>query len=582
MRVCQVMTADLWAGAEVQVATTASYLVAQPDIELSAVLFNDGWLAGELRRLGVDVAIVDEHRYSSAHIWSFIRRFLVERHVDIVHTHRSKDTVLGAVAAKCAGVRSVVRTVHGLSEAMQGWPRVKLALYGALDKLVLWFCADRVVAVSTRMASRLRTSGYRPGAITCIHNGINLGAVTPRRPPDEVREAFGIRPDAFVIGAVGRFAPVKGHEFLVRAMPQVLADEPGTRLLLVGAGSLRGDLVALAERLGVADACLFVDPARDPRFGAFDLMAAMDAFVLPSLSEGIPLALLEAMALGTPAIATCVGGVPEIVTHGHNGLLVPPRDAHALAGACLVLARDRQRGRILSARARRTVGAHFSHEISGDRLARLYRAVAERRHEQSRIHAGDLVRAAFQAPATRVRRKIEHALMRWRLDRMRRTPAAVTAVLGSARRVLVVCHGNIIRSPFAALLLARALGSGSSVAVASAGLEAERGRPSHPTAVETAAAHGIDLSRHAAAPIDVEDVERTDVIFVMDVPQLVTMGRRFPSARSKTFLLTCLAPGEPLEISDPVDGAPPVFRHCYEHVSRAVSSLAPAFAGHSK
>jgi protein-tyrosine-phosphatase len=155
----------------------------------------------------------------------------------------------------------------------------------------------------------------------------------------------------------------------------------------------------------------------------------------------------------------------------------------------------------------------------------------------------------------------------------------VATALRSASRVLVVCHGNIIRSPFAASLLARSLAGSASVSVASAGLEAERGRPSHPFAVQTAASRGIDLTGHAAAPLSLEAVIRADVIFVMDVPQLVALKRRFPAARRKTFLLACLASDQPLEIADPVDGAPSVFQRCYEHIAQAVKSLEPVFAG---
>src|SRR5207342_646827 len=103
MRVCHVMSADLWAGAEVQVATIASYLVRQPDVRLTAVLLNDGRLAWELRALGIEVAVVDEHRHGSAAIVAALARFFRTHRVAILHTHRYKDTVLGTIAAKLAG-----------------------------------------------------------------------------------------------------------------------------------------------------------------------------------------------------------------------------------------------------------------------------------------------------------------------------------------------------------------------------------------------------------------------------------------------------------------------------------------------
>jgi L-malate glycosyltransferase len=578
MRICQIMSADLWAGAEVQVATTAAFLMKQPDVVLTAVLFNDGWLAGQLRALGIETAIVDERRNNGFRIAAFLRRFLIEHAVDIVHTHRCKDTVLGTLAAKWAAVPHVVRTVHGLSEALRGWQRAKLAAYEALDKAALWCFADRVIAVSNQMAATLRRSGYRPRAVTCIHNGINLQELRATRSPQDVRRALGIGGDAVVIGSAGRLAPVKGHEYLVRAAPHVLAAEPRARFLFVGSGPLRGELMALAATLAVDHACVFYDPNVDDRAGVYDLIAAMDVFALPSLSEGVPMALLEAMALGRPAIATAVGGVPEVITDRATGLLVAPRDAPALADACLELVRNTSWAHTLGMRARQAVEAHFSHDLNGEALLGLYRDIASGSGHAQRLSVVALVCAPVHVLLARVRRKLAHAIERRRAGRMRHTPASVAAALRSARSVLIVCHGNIIRSPFAASLLARSLAGSPSVSVASAGLEAERGRPSHPFAVQTAASRGIDLSAHAAAPLAPEAVIRADVIFVMDVPQLVALKRRFPAARRKTFLLACLASDQPLEIADPVDGAPSLFHRCYDHISQAVKSLEPVFA----
>jgi glycosyltransferase involved in cell wall biosynthesis/protein-tyrosine-phosphatase len=579
MRICQVMSADLWAGAEVQVATTAAFLVRQPDVVLTAVLFNDGWLAGRLRELGVETAIVDERRHNGFQIAAFVRRFLIEHQVDIVHTHRCKDTVLGTLAAKWAGVPHVVRTVHGLSEALRGWQRAKLAAYEALDKATLWCFADRVIAVSNRMAATLRRSGYRPRAITCIHNGINLQELRATHSSEDVRRALGIRADAIVIGSAGRLAPVKGHEYLVRAAPHILAVEPNATFLFVGSGPLRGELMALAATLAVDRACVFHDPGLDDRAGIYDLIAAMDVFALPSLSEGIPLALLEAMALGRPAVATAVGGVPEVITDRVTGLLVAPRDPLALADACLELVQKTIWADTLGMRGRLTAVAQFSHDLNGEALVGVYRDVASGHDPSQRLTAAALMCAPVHRLLSRVRRKLALAIERRRAGRMRQTPASVAAALRSASRVLIVCHGNIIRSPFAASLLARSLVESPSVSVASAGLEAERGRPPHPFAVQTAASRGIDLSGHAAAPLALEAVIRADVIFVMDVQQLVALKRRFPAARRKTFLLACLASDQPLEIADPVDGAPSVFHRCYEHISQAVKSLEPVFAG---
>ena len=570
MRVCHVMSADLWAGAEVQVATTVSYLVERPDIDVIAVLLNEGRLAQELRRLGIEVAVADEQRHSSFWILRFLIRFLRDRNIDIVHTHRYKDTVLGAIAAKLVGVPHVIRTVHGLREPMRGWERLRFTGYEALDKAALWCCADRIIAVSGIMADTLRQSGYKRASVTHIHNGLDLGKVTARRDREDVRRELGVDSDSLLIGTVGRLSAVKGHSDLLRAARLILRRERHARFLIVGSGPLRDELTALAVELGVDHACVFAGARSD----VYDLVGALDIFVLPSLDEGIPMALLEAMALGRPIVAARVGGVPEVILHGETGLLVPPRDVHALAGACLELAADREWRNMLGAHARRLVEREFSQTSNGRNLVNTYHDVACGRDGHRRnVSVSSLF---FHLPAVFLQRalyKLRCMYARQHVTLIRRNPAALTAALRSARRILMVCHGNIIRSPFAARLVAHALGADARVAVASGGLEAVSGSPPHETALDTATALDIDLADHVAAPVTAGLVTASDVIFVMDIPQLVSMRQRFPEARVKTFLLTCLAPDAAMEVVDPVYCDESAFRACYDHISRAVRPI---------
>jgi glycosyltransferase involved in cell wall biosynthesis/protein-tyrosine-phosphatase len=576
VRVCHVMSADLWAGAEVQVATVASYLVEQPGVNLTAVLLNEGWLARELRRLGVPVAIVDEHRHTALGIARLLTRFLREHDIDVVHTHRYKDSVLGSIAAKAAGVPHVIRTVHGLSEPMRGWDRAKFQIYDALDRATLWCCADRILAVSRRMAEILKESGYRAHTVTHIHNGVDLRTVKAMRPSEDVRRALGIEDDEVVIGTAGRFAPVKGHAYLVRAARLVLHHEHRARFLFVGSGPLASELLESARQLGVDRRCLFVDPAADRRAGIYDLIAAMDLFVLPSLNEGIPMALLEAMALARPVIASAVGGIPEVVTDRVTGLLVEPENDGRLADACLALARNRPWAHTLGARARRVVERNFSHERNGNALLDLYREVVDldgRVGKTKHIAVLPAISSLTRKCAAYVRRKIDHARERRQIDDIRRDPASLMATVRASANILIVCHGNIIRSAFAARLMTQALGDPVAVTISSAGLEAVPGRPCHPTAVLTAAPRGVDLSGHTAAPVASREVARANVIFVMDIDQLWVFRQRFPEARSKTFLLTSCAPDSPLEIRDPVDGDEAAFQACFDHITSAVHPI---------
>lgn len=374
LRVCHIISGDLWAGAETQVVAMMAYLAQQPGIELSALLLNEGRLADELRRLDITVIVLDETRTSTLGTMLGLMRTLRDHPCDLVHVHKYKEGVLGTLAARFAGVPLVVRTMHGLAEPFRGWQQLKMRAYMALDRATLQVFGDLVIAVSQRMAETLWESGYRPTMVTCIQNGLDLNRLVTTRQPAEVRCALGVAPDDVLIGTVGRLTLVKGHACLLQAAARILESETRARFLFAGDGELQDELMTTAARLKIDRACLFIGSRRD----VYDVVAALDVFVLPSLNEGLPMSLLEAMALGRPVVASDVGGIPEVMQHQVNGLLVPPGDAQQLAVACLQLAFDRDLAARLGARARQTIEAAFTHERSGSALLNVYRGLAAR------------------------------------------------------------------------------------------------------------------------------------------------------------------------------------------------------------
>jgi protein-tyrosine-phosphatase len=166
------------------------------------------------------------------------------------------------------------------------------------------------------------------------------------------------------------------------------------------------------------------------------------------------------------------------------------------------------------------------------------------------------------------------------MAQVRRRPTVVNAAIRSARSVLIVCHGNIIRSAFAERLLRRALESCTGPTITSAGLYAIPGNPPHQHALLTARSRAIELDGHTASPLSRERIAASDLILVMDVWQLVELLRRFPEARQKTFLFTCLAPNVPLEVEDPVNGDRAMFEACFDHITRAAAPLVHAIKVH--
>jgi glycosyltransferase involved in cell wall biosynthesis/protein-tyrosine-phosphatase len=584
IRVCHVMSADLWAGAEVQVATVASRLIQRPDVMLTAALFNDGPLATELDRLGVPVTVFSEKRHSAPRIVEGLTRMLRTHAVDIVHTHRYKDTMLGALAAGMAGVPHLLRTVHGRPEPMRGWASMRFRAYDTIDRAVLQWFADGMIAVSNGVADTLEPLGSRYAPVVRLPNGINLDRVKPTRPRPAIREALGVTSDTPLIGAVGRLTPVKGLTYFLRAAQRILLKQPRARFLILGDGELRDELASEALALGLDGRCRFLGSRAD----VFDLVSGMDVFVMPSLDEGTPMALLEAMALGTPVVASNVGGIPDVVADRTTGLLVPVADADAIATACLTVLGNGALAGGMALRARDRVRTEFSHETNGDRLVDVYRSVMGRGSKgtirsrlQERLRAnGDTPARGTRGVAVRAllaaRRRLRDAVATRRAEGARRDRATAEAALRNARHVLILCHGNIIRSAFAAQYLTKALGPTNRVGISSAGLEATPGRPSPVAPVRAAESFQIDLTGHTAAAVTAQLVEQADVILVMDVPQLVTLRRRFPTAARKSFLLTCLAPEVPPEVRDPVCGGEELCRASFDHLVRALGPVVAA------
>jgi len=265
------------------------------------------------------------------------------RGVQVMHTHMSRAHFFGVLLRWFAGVPSVA-TAH--SQHFQ----------------LHWMFNDLVIAVSdaTRRYQR-RVNLVRSSRIVTIHNFVPpLPEVAdPAASRREIRASLGVPDDALLLGIVGTLLPIKGHLYLIRALPKVLAAVGDVRLAIVGREELKeyGEMLrAEANRLGVAKQIVWTGHRSDVP----TLMSALDLYVAASLEETLSMVALEAMTAGVPVLATAVGGLPECVVHGETGLLVKPGDSDALADALVELLRDPARRQAMGAAGRRRVHDHFS------------------------------------------------------------------------------------------------------------------------------------------------------------------------------------------------------------------------------
>ena len=374
LRVCHVASGDLWAGAEVQIASLLQEFRSDPEVELSAILFNHGTLYDRLTSSNVPTQVVSETQLRTVQLIARLRAHFIKWRPNIVHTHRYKENCLAGLAAAMTGNRPlVVQTVHGIHEGFRGWQRFKMDCYSMLERLVTHHVVGGAIGVSVEIADHLKQR-YPRLPVTCIHNGISCRDHAPFK--TTTRKEFDIPDDAFVVGTVGRLTPIKGLEYLLRALVPLVqeADSRPIRAMLIGSGPLRLQLEALANSLGIRRSVCFVGERHDVQA----LLPLVDLFALPSLHEGIPMALLEAMAAGCPVVASQVGGIPEVVRQGIEGTLVPSGNVQALTKAIEDLRSAPERRARYGIAGRERVLAEFNIASTASRTKAFYRDVTTR------------------------------------------------------------------------------------------------------------------------------------------------------------------------------------------------------------
>jgi glycosyltransferase involved in cell wall biosynthesis len=312
-----------------------------------------------------------------------VRRLLAAHAVDLVHAHLFFPGLYAKLAGWWAGV-PVVCSLHNLMyepEIRIDNPRLapwKQAAQRIADRLTDRLARPQLVAVSEAVReSALARLGVEPARVVTIPDGIDTKAFTPASADERAaaRRGLGLALDAEVVTIVGRLVALKGHASLLEAVGRLRATHPRVRLLVVGRGPLEADLRAHTARLGLTEVASFLGARGDvPR-----VLAASDVLAAPSLSEGFGLAVVEAMAAGVSCVAARTGGLAEIVEHDASGLLVPPRDALALADALGRLLGDAALRRRLGERGRAVVEARYDVRDTARRLDDLYAAVLARR-----------------------------------------------------------------------------------------------------------------------------------------------------------------------------------------------------------
>ncbi len=284
-----------------------------------------------------------------------LRRLMRERGVSLVHTHSSVDSWLGGVAAKSLG-RPVVRSRH-------------VSIPIRRRRALVYRLADRIITSGEGVRAMVIGAGITPERVVAISAGVDSARFHPGVSGKAVRDELGLGA-APMVGLVANVRGSKGHNVFLDAARAVLAAAPETRFLIVGDGVGFEDVKGRVRQLGLDARVHLTGFRRDIP----EVMAALDVLALPSIrSEAIPQVIPQALAVGTPVVASTVGGSPELIRDGENGRLVPPADPAALAAAILELLREPERARAMARAGQVMVQARYTIDATMARTTAVYR-----------------------------------------------------------------------------------------------------------------------------------------------------------------------------------------------------------------
>ena len=303
-----------------------------------------------------------------------LRRFFKERKFDVVHTHSSKAGIIGRVAARSAGIPVVVHTVHGQAfhPREKAW---KNKLYIFLERFAAKYC-DRIYAVAQAMIDQCVEAKVAPREkYQVVYSGMDTGRFSSCQRSEELRSKLGIPQGVKVIATVARLFPLKGYEYVIPAAIKVLKQYPDTHFLFIGDGPMYDELHETLEKENIADKFHFAGLVAPDMVA--DYLAQADLLWHLSLREGLPRAVVQALAVGIPAIGFALDGTPEVVINGETGYVTAPEDIDDVAEKTMLILNNPESAEQMGANGKRKVVEQFDWHRMADVLEAEYLRLAE-------------------------------------------------------------------------------------------------------------------------------------------------------------------------------------------------------------
>jgi glycosyltransferase involved in cell wall biosynthesis len=361
-----ITSGDLWAGAEMQLYTLAKEINRDDNIELSIILFNHGILEEKLLGEDIRTNVVDESALNSLQVIRQLLRHIRIFRPAIIHTHGFKENILGSICAFLCGRIFTVRTLHGAPENTETNNSLRQKVIRLADRFCMHYLQRRVVLVSRDLSMALSDS-IPVRKCMVIENGVDLEGILAchNKQDSSLRGSH----QGFRVGLAGRLVPVKRVDLFIQTASYLRehAPELNVRFHVYGDGPLRYKLEQLNERLGTTGIVSFDGHSDD----IYKKLSELDALMITSDHEGLPMILLEAMALRIPVIAHASGGIPEVLDGGKYGVLVSDHSAAGYARALIDLAKREDREQ-LSLDAFNHISRHYTARLNAERYIDLY------------------------------------------------------------------------------------------------------------------------------------------------------------------------------------------------------------------
>jgi len=359
LRICHIISGDLWAGAEVMCHNLITTLHENDNLAIDVIVLNKGKLYNQLYNSGINVHLIDESKLPFFKILYYIKNNLTKYPPDIIHSHRYKENITAFILKIiCATKCKIVATQHGMPEVFVKKVKVRKYILSKLNLIILKKF-NKLTVVSNDIKKQLvNKCNFNKNKIHVIHNGINLPKLKQGRKDSNI----------FIIGSAGRLFPVKDYPLMVEIAKEIKNKTDCIKFELAGDGPEHQTLRNLIKKNGLENTFVLKGHVHD----IAKFYQNLDIYLSTSVHEGISMSVLEAMSYGIPVVAPDVGGFSEIIKNGNEGYLINTRNPKNFANKCCLLYNNKQLNKNISKAARNKIIESFSNKKMADNYYKMY------------------------------------------------------------------------------------------------------------------------------------------------------------------------------------------------------------------